>query len=136
MADIFRSLTMEIQCRNILCFIPKLCADPVQKSLFYILDGQCDEVLGGDAQEVKALIVDGLQNCLKDYNHAEQLTYHLEQHPSWAIYSQQKHSLYLSGAPSIAGYLTGPTSTANSVGLLMAAEDASFNRPDLPPDLD
>ena len=85
--------------------------------------------------EIKALIVDALQNCLQDTTHGEQLRNCLNQHPSWAMYSQQKHSLYLSGAPSISGYITGPTSSNGGIGLLTAAENSTVNRPDAPPDI-
>ncbi|GAB1223813.1 hypothetical protein ENUP19_0162G0001 [Entamoeba nuttalli] len=134
-SDIFRSMTSDVDCKGVLCFVPKLCGEDVQESIFKILDGNLDQQLGSSSPEVKALIVDALQNALQDSTHSEQLEYCLDQHPSWAKYSRQKHVLYLSGAPSIAGYIAGPTTSSGAVGLLTAAEDASIHRPDAPPEL-
>ena len=135
-ADIFRSFTTNNECKGMMCYVSKICSDDVMNAIFTILDGKCDKELGSDAAEVKAMIVDGLQNSLSDEQHGDQLNYTLEQHPSWAMYSRQKHVLYLSGAPAISGYLTGPTANNGAIGLLMAAESASINRPDAPPDFD
>ena len=135
-ADIFRSFTTNNECKGMMCYVSKICSDDVMNAIFTILDGKCDKELGSDAAEVKAMIVDGLQNSLSDEEHGDQLNYTLEQHPSWAMYSRQKHVLYLSGAPAISGYLTGPTANNGAIGLLMAAESASINRPDAPPDFD
>ena len=135
-ADVLRTLTADIGCRGVLCYVPRLCSEEVQKAIFTILDGDIDKELGQSAPEVKALVVDALQNALQDASHGEELSACLNQHPSWVQYSTQKHGLYLSGASSIAGYIAGPTSGSGAVGLLTAAEDASIHRPDLPPELE
>jgi len=109
-ADVMRNMTSGVDCKGVLCFVPKLCGEEVQSSLFNVLDGNMDQKLGQSVAEVKALIVDALQNAIQDPTHGEQLEYALEQHPSWAKYSRQKHVLYLSGTSSVAGYIAGPTS--------------------------
>ena len=134
-ADVLRSMTENVECKGVLCFVPRLCNEEVQAALFAVLDGTLDKQIGQSAPEVKALIVDALQNAIQDTAHGDELEQRLNEHPSWQKYSRQKHVLYLSGASSIAGYIAGPTSSG-AVGLLTAAEDASVHRPDLPPELE
>ncbi|ELP89557.1 DnaJ domain containing protein, partial [Entamoeba invadens IP1] len=133
-ADVFRSLTASYNCRGVLCFVPRLCNAAVQKNIFSVLDGSLDEKMGTTSPEIKAMVVDAVQNALTDYDHSTELNEILNQNPIWKLYSTQKHGLFLSGASSIAGYIAGPTSSG-AVGLLTAAEDSSVKRPDAPPDL-
>ncbi|ELP94462.1 DnaJ domain containing protein, partial [Entamoeba invadens IP1] len=132
-ATVFRALTTGMQCKGIMCYVPHLLDEMVQKAIFMVLDGNMDENLGNSAEEVKALVVDALQNALQDSTHGQQLNEVLMTQPSWEQYSTQKHGLFLSGTSAIAGYIAGPA-TSGAVGLLTAAEDASVKRPDLPPD--
>ncbi|KAF8773592.1 DnaJ subfamily C member 13 like protein [Argiope bruennichi] len=109
--------------RENLCSVVQKLANDTSSALFQALEAKLvpylldllEKKLEGNTSAVKAQIVQALKAMCLSLQYGEQITEQLDKSEVWAEYKNQKHDLfindtqtsgYLTGAPSVAGYLT------------------------------
>ncbi|KAL7711781.1 Uncharacterized protein QTN25_010578 [Entamoeba marina] len=134
-ADAFKNIVEHSECTQTFCLVSQLLQQGIIEEFMKVLEGVYDKILKDESSETKARFVEGLQQACTDELHGESLVERLDQFPVWLEYSRQKHSLFLTSGPTVAGYIAGPTAQA-SVGLISDVAHNSASRPDKPPELD
>lgn len=81
----------------------------------------------------KAQIVKALKEMIRDLTHGAEINKILEASSVWASYRDQKHDLFISDKPAVAGYLTG---TAGVAGYLTMGSSNSNTISSVPPPVD
>lgn len=81
----------------------------------------------------KAQIVKALKAMLRDLTHGMEINKILEASSVWASYRDQKHDLFISDKPAVAGYLTG---TAGVAGYLTMGSSNPSTISNVPPPVD
>ncbi|XP_068688282.1 dnaJ homolog subfamily C member 13-like [Montipora foliosa] len=81
----------------------------------------------------KAQIVKALKAMLRDLTHGMEKNKILEASSVWASYRDQKHDLFISDKPAVAGYLTG---TAGVAGYLTMGSSNPSTISNVPPPVD